>query len=740
MANATAYGNYIYDQKPLQYQPDNITSQVAQVKNQLFDNAYRNIESMKANVLNMRLLNEQAQSKVDGYNKKISEFFDDKKLSQMDLADFDIANQMTTIFSEIGSDSEIRLHKQKTDEFLALDKTWKEAAKNPAKSGYSKENHEVWMVENLQNYVKGNSQAALGTNVGTFMPYYDYMSDLKNLKDGIKFDGQKFEIVDPKNPGVKETIEISGVTPEKINKLLRAGLPAQAITQMQTEAKAVFYRGYLSSPETQSQMVDQIHGAISTQAKQNSIKIQSEIDVLDGQLKVADPKEIADLEIKRAGLVEDLNNNKFTLTKADFQKKSKEELASYYGNLAAQDKLKMLSEAIAPRIEKRTSGLNQPYYKQLEYNLSVQKQNYAMQKDNRDFEYEVQQDAIDNQLKAAAIEGRKGKDTKAEKDFYGDPIPGEYLDYTGSATALDKEIEMRKLSNIVDLKELTLNDVKAIHNGQRPELNFLKETIDKAVKLNGRTDEAFGAAMQLLNQDIKKGRYDDARNTAAAKVNILVNQKDHTWNLAAQEFAKVGDEFVGLLGDPQGPAKQKLLNRLNSDPVALKNFTAIWDRILSEQSGTGKKFNYTINTESAARKTFISTLPFVDEEGKAQVFDSKDIDWNSVYSDGKFFHAKMSTGSGDKKETVSIKTPVPVGYELPGNDEENAFTLKNGGQDTKFYKGHKIQFYLNNGTMDYKVSDPDGKEIISSLTTEPLMTQDVNVAFQRIASVIEQIK
>lgn len=744
MAYATAYGNLLYDQKPFEYQPDQLASQVAQVKNQLFDQAYRNIESMKTNVLNMNLLNKDAQNKVNEYNQKINNFFADKKLAQMDLADNDIASNLTNIFSEIGGDSEIKKHKQKTDEFLKLNNFWNEAAKNPAKTGYSKENHEVWLNENLDEYINEKSSDALNVSSGAFMPYYDYSKDIKNLSSLLKFDGSKFEVIDPKNPGLKETIEVSQLTPQKINTLLRSGLSQQAITQIQTEQKANFYRAYRNLGDNAKQdFVGNLYHNLEQQSKQNSNKIQSDINVLEGRLKmIKDSDEAENVKKQIESLTTQKDNSVWNESLSEFSTLPKKVLAQYYANFMSQNKLQGFSDALAYKIEKRASSLNQPYWKQLEYNQSIQKFNYDVQKDQRDFEYTQQHDLAKLELEQEKLNTSPNKKSSS---FFGESIPGDYVqpvgkpeDFYNAVISLDKEIE--KKSKVVDVKNLTIDDIKRIYQNPNDELSELRPIIMRFVTMNGANDNSFGQALESLNQNIKNGVFDDQKNTNAAEVENLISKKNDAWNLAAVEFSKIYKDFLGIENNPQGPLKQALIDRLKRDKNALKEFTELMGQKLLNNSSNAKKLGYTILADESHKENrgYILSLPFVDDDNNKAVLSSDNIDWNSVKTDGDYIYANTSEKKDGATTVKSFKTPLPDKYKQElSDDKQDSFLINK--KATRFFNGYRIDFVLDGTSIFYQIKKDD-KLIDSNLNKVPMNTDNLNVAYSSIVSELKKLQ
>ena len=126
------------------------------------------------------------------------------------------ANSYTKLFDEIASDDLLNKSYQVDKQIQSTLNSWKEAAKNPSKTGYNVANHNVWTNEHLLPYVQENDLTKIPTfNSGNYDPEYDYQKELNGIKGQVHFDGNKMEIID--SQGGKKTIDRQYITPEKLH-------------------------------------------------------------------------------------------------------------------------------------------------------------------------------------------------------------------------------------------------------------------------------------------------------------------------------------------------------------------------------------------------------------------------------------------------------------------------------------------------------------------------------------------
>lgn len=656
MAYATAYSNLLYDQRPLEYQYTPYVSQIVDTKNKLFDNAYRSINSFKDQVINLNLLNGEAQQKVNEYNKKINDYFNSKDLSKMDLADFKIANQLTSIFSEIGNDQTLGLHKQKSDEFKRIQNDFTNAAKNPAKSGYSQANHIVWTNEHLKEYMNGSYDGSLNTTIGNFIPKYDYSKDFKNLLGSLKFDGSKFEVQDKNNPGVTQTIDIKELTPDKINTLLNVGLPAEAINQIMTDHKANAYNAMeiMGTESFAQNTYEQLKNNHEQRQKSIGIKIQN----LTGQINATSDNDLKEKLLSEKsrleGMVEPIN-----ISLTEFKQFSPKQIASYYAKVAKDNQLESFARAFSYKIESRTSKVTPGYYQQLAHNLSVRREQFVELKDQRDFQYKMTRDQIEDQKDLAKLELDKIKN-----NFYLPiQVEGEYTNQKLNYWEIDAQIKEKSKS--IDLKEVNVETIKGIKNGTIKGYDYLKGDIDNLLMVYGNNEESYGYVVGKLNESLKSGKWASIKNQLSDEVETLLRLKNDAWNNTVDNLPLEGysDEQTLTFRNLPREEKNKLIVSRLSDSKFANNFYKTVEEELNKSNLTGKLYKNPVNKDSKILKS----LPVKTSAGTL---------WNGEvnYDNLEMIGNKVKVFSKTDKENPD---PIDLYIDIPKEYQKNYEGIKN---------------------------------------------------------------
>lgn len=739
MAYSTAYSNHLYDQRPLDYQYTPYVSQIVDTKNKMFDNAYRSIESLKSQVINLNLLNGEAQEKVNEYNKKINDYFASKDLAKMDLADFKIANQLTGLFSEIGNDTSLGLHKQKSDEFKKIQSDFTNAAKNPAKSGYSQANHTVWMNEHLKEYMNGSYDGSLQVSSGNFIPKYNYANDLKNLLGSLKFDGSKFEVQDKRNPGVTQTIDVRELTPDKINTLLNVGLPVEAINQIMTEHKANAYNAMevMGADQFSSTVFDQLKQSHEQRQSNLSRKIQN----LTGQIEAttnAEDKSLLQSEKDRlTGMIEP-----FDISLSDFKQFSPKQIATYYSKVAKDNQLESFARAFSYKLESRTSKMTPGYYQQLSHNLAVRKQQFTELKDERDFQYDMLRDQIEDQQKLAELELKantlKNPDgTVKANDFYLPiKIEGEYTNQRLDYFELDGQIKEK--SKAIDLNEVDVNTVKGIKNGTIKGYEYLKGDIDNLLAVYGESEQSYGYIVGKLNESLKSGKWATIKNQLSDEVETLLRLKNDSWNNAVNKLSQIkysDEQTLAMSGLSQEDKNKRVIQMLNDKQFAT-NFYKLIDTELNEGNLTGKLYKQLPNKDSK----LIRSLPVKTSTGTL---------WTGKinYDDMEVIENKIRLFSDPEKdeEVTELFIDIPTEYQKDYEAVKNFNLYQNGMvRRVQTPKGEaKITIFkdkTNPKIAQYKIERNGKIEVNSVESGRGIVSDNPEHIFAQLTTYIQNIK
>lgn len=553
MAYATAYSNLLYDSKPLDYKvSSDWLSKVAEQRNAMYMQNYQKIESYKSKALNLNLLNPVAQAKADEYNKEIETFFKDTDLSKVDLADVKVSNKYLDIFKKLDTDANFNRTYRLDNEMKSVLGQWKEAAKNPNKTGFSTDNQIVWQNEYLDRYMKETDMSKIPMlQAGQFDPHYDYMKEIIGLKGMLHFDGKKFEVNN--GAGKKEIIDKTELNDVKIQTLLKAGLSGKAVNQILKEGKSMFYQNYNSLPEgNKDSFALEMYNNDKKRVTDTKKEYDKAIAEIDGKLKVAnlltEEKKLQLLEQRKA-YAEQRDGLVFTSNEKDYLSLDKFGLAQRYAQVRLHDKINQTAKAMAYKIEKVTSESDRAFWDTKNFELKVSNEEFDRKMQNADLllkskQLELNEKRLDiEQQKAdtASTKAGSAKDKKLEKDSNGF--------FVGYGT--DENV-----SGTITVEQLTgkINEFNAIYQkGKSQEtltptsvLDIMRNdnsvygnTLRDAAKSLGIKDNVtpsqLGSLKVIMDGHMKNGSLAEYFNENEEKLRFYSGIKDATFNKLFKE-------------------------------------------------------------------------------------------------------------------------------------------------------------------------------------------------------------
>lgn len=226
-------GIVVSQSRPYEHNLDLVAS-VLQGKQTQFDTAYLGLQKLRKESLNIQFINDKEQGKVDAFNQKMDQFFQNTE-EFGDLSNNSLLTRYTSLFNEIGQDSSLisRFQKEKEyrKELQAVEQ--KRLSKDPQKAGF----HPI----NYQNYlsrIQAYKDADLDTQEVSVAPYTDYV-DLQGemLKLIKEVPTEKFVREEQLGNGYVVKKTYAGRNPEKVNAIISSFLKGKGATQLREEAE-----------------------------------------------------------------------------------------------------------------------------------------------------------------------------------------------------------------------------------------------------------------------------------------------------------------------------------------------------------------------------------------------------------------------------------------------------------------------------------------------------------------------
>ncbi len=609
MAYSTAYSNLSYEPKVLSYQQDfSWLDNIAQKRSEQDQKAYLYIDDLKNKALNIRFLNQSAQKVVNGYNTEIDNFFKQNDLSKVDLADYKTANSYTKIFNNLVSDTNLTNAYQVDKQIQSTLGTWKEAAKNPSKTGYSEANYNVWQNEHLIPYIQETDMNKLPTfNAGIFDPKYDYQKELKGLKSQVHFDGKKFDVMG--KDGSKQTWDIQELTPEKLQIFFKGALSGEATSQMMKEAKSAFYNQYNSIPaERRGQLAQGLYEQDKQMYNDNKSRFDIKIEETKGKLAVASPEDKEKLQ-QELNIYTD-QSKKFTFNKTvdEYTTLSKLELANQYAGRSLHEKLDNYAKGMAYQVKKVTSGINENYWKIQKFNFDVNNESYDRNRDKvkdaqwqmgydlnvAKYQHDVEDDAAKNALKDAKS-ARDAKVSASSNGYFSGIADGEVDSGVTTIEDIDKNLgQLNAQLQTVNPETLTKEQAKGYidnKNDNSPIANAIK-TYALQNGYNGTvTDGLLGQLKGYVKNELEQGNLHTYFNDLKTQRNLYQKVKDDTWN-------KIMNDHIYTQNPSLRGAKPEVIQKFfDNNPSLAKQVKTYWNSELTSSMMSVKGNNFLIDLE-----------------------------------------------------------------------------------------------------------------------------------------------
>jgi hypothetical protein len=724
MPYASAYSNLLYDPKQLQIGNNEWIGKIVDARNLSFDEAYKSISSLRNQALNINLYNIDGQKRVDQYNQEINKFYEDKDLAKMDLADFSISNKFIGVFDKISSDQSLSRIYKKDVEIKNTMEYWNQAAKNPSKSGYSKDNHIVWMNENMVPYTQAKVEDAIHADTGSFLPKYDYTKDITALMGEIKVNGTKYEIPDGK--GGKQIIDITEISPERLKMALQSYLPKQAIDQIAIEGKASFYNLYGSlTPEKQDEFARAVYQTESARNKSQLDGWAKVIEINKGKISASKDVEYQkQLTIENSNYQGLIDGNKFNESEESFVSMPTRMLAQYLGMQSVNNKFTGIANSMSPKLEKRTTDIDPRYWKddksrqdwrQIQNQENQWALTYQFNKDKEAWDQTNDVNKLETAERIAAIKAKKasGKalSSQEKKDLYFSGVVSSDGNKVSQSAQTMKTIQdkVESASVLLSLENgLTEEDYNKAMNVTYENATPAQKIIKDLATPYEQGSKGYGYTKELLNTKLKGGELREQINAAKSVVKINKNLLDQAWNAIAYEYQKT---------QSTDPGWKQLQADFKRDPSLMKVFYAKMDDWIKARTSSVHSNLYILNTDDT--DIWNEVLGVIKSSGVEELksVPSTLIDKSVTYGNGtmNIKYGIQSSGEETKWKEVSIKTDY-----FPQPETESQIFFASTGRDEDDYSGYKIKYNLlrSNNSIQYDIFDNNDNLLFSSGNVE----------------------
>lgn len=560
---SSAYSNLSSQYKPREYKLDLETvGKIADYKSAIFEQAYNQISSLQASALNLQTYNAAAQSRINGYNEKIANFFKSNDLKNVDLNNGEIVKQYKDVFNSIDNDVELKNYYKHEQQQKAVMQTYADAAKNPSKSGYNQSNHIVWMHENWKPMVESTDLSEATRYSGSYLPGYDVRKDLDAVKSNLKFNGTSYEITDPKT-GVKQSISKEELSSSRIQGYLRnIGLSQQAMNQLANDSKASTYAMWDSmSPEDRTKM-------IAHRQQQESILLDEQIaqstnQKLYNEAIIKAHKDNPDYAERIQRLMADNASYEanISLLKAEKGNAYPTDKFSYANRVANYDvsrRIKNMGDFMAYSVEKHKTSMDPVIAFNKRYELEVAKTQSTlatqeMERSKMAFEM------VNEQNKTTDKNGNKV--AKDNSGIIGE-VPGESPATHTLDELVGEKVSLRKeLDNIDSFMKKTTYD-ESVANFIRASLNKpIKERnniVDQTIsKLSNTEGKNYAQIQQGLKAAFGRGDFDDYLTNQESRLTLVTNVVNRSYDkykdkeLPAEASKELKEQMLKNLGNSE---------------------------------------------------------------------------------------------------------------------------------------------------------------------------------------------
>lgn len=211
-------------------------------KQQMNDEAFKGIQNLKQQALNINFINKGQQAKIDDFNNRMNSYFSGMGNEFGDLSDSRVVGQITSMYDEIGRDTNLVNAYQQDRKYQnqLRDVEAKRRSKDPEKAGFHPTNYGNFL-RGLEEYsnLDLNDPANSGYSLDPFVDYTDLSKESTTLAKSIvvkKFDEEKIL-----NNGYKQVIRREGRDPDEVRATGQEYFGGKGLPQLREEAKALYY-------------------------------------------------------------------------------------------------------------------------------------------------------------------------------------------------------------------------------------------------------------------------------------------------------------------------------------------------------------------------------------------------------------------------------------------------------------------------------------------------------------------
>lgn len=348
-----------YDYKTPLYN-EGLIAKVLGYKQEEFNTAFSKLQNLKQQALDIKFLHKDGQSRIDQYNKKLSETFDSGK-DFGDLSDPDIERKYVNMYNELSRDINLIGLYNKDKEYqreLSAIQAYKKA-KDPYKAGWSPVNEAVWNKQKggLEDYLSSNMQTAKDMSAAKYTPYYDIRPELSSLMKDVHYEGSKITYRD--GTGNLITEELKELSPDKIKQNFYARLSPNAMKQLEVESDYEYFQNKDAYPDTFKEV---LHKSYTANYNANLSSLTKQIEDTKGKLEyIKDRKDQESLDLKATYAsnltkLEELHKDAYKQANtpyAEFLAKTDDELLQTFRGLNTEAKLTRLANGMSYRIQSK---------------------------------------------------------------------------------------------------------------------------------------------------------------------------------------------------------------------------------------------------------------------------------------------------------------------------------------------------------------------------------------------------
>jgi len=342
------------------------------------------MNNLRSQSLNITMLNNKGQQKLDLYNKEINDFF------SQDLGDVTLPEnqqRIAKVFSRISTDTDLKQRSQMSRWYKGqLDSIEKmRNDKDPTKSGYDPINEFVFKnwTGGLTDFMQADDIERFSTERQGYVPFKDLKQKLVNLTKLLHAEEKTTASVEG---GRIVTNTNKGVDPTRIRQLLQENLTQDEISQMDILSKyriltqnnptgnQSLYSSYSNWLDRETQNTNRDLKIAQANAEEyNPSKVDKLFPKLQGEEKERKIAEYTAENAKWKAIAEGLalkipQQAKDTLTIDEWNKKSIDEKFPYVRQLMFEEHINSISDALSWKDEVQKVQSDTAYWQALRLN------------------------------------------------------------------------------------------------------------------------------------------------------------------------------------------------------------------------------------------------------------------------------------------------------------------------------------------------------------------------------------